>query len=547
MAAERDGRQGPETEPAPAPPAVEQFDEPWLDSLLRPALIVAMAVCINVVALVFVRTYLPWIGEAVRWLLLALGIAVAAVGCATTTWLAHPGQRLRRTAGLRVAEVVLLVLTARLLVWAAQGSFPPLEALLYRADEVFFDGVFVVTAIVLLLTWTAATDFTDDLNRLALQPDELHLARVSKRYRDTTRPAQSDRGLLLRIFLGRWIAWGIGLILVAGTLRLGVTRPEFWTLAGQDVDLAAVTAIIIYFLAGLLLLSQGQLAALRARWTIDRVPNSPGILRNWPIYTGIMLAAIGLVAALLPLGDTFLISGVLTAMINGLFLLVSLIFQLVTGLLLLLLSLLPFSQPPPADEPLPPPPLPADAPPPSLVDIPPWVGGVAFWTTILAILLAAAFFYFNDRQNDFVWLRRLWAMVRARWDALAAAWRGWQPVRTLRSKASPAAAHTPGTSFWRRLWRDWRGLDPQQRVRYLYFQMLEAAAQRELPRRAEETPRRFAPRLADALEPPAAEEEAIQALTAAFESVRYADADVEAAQVSRLQALWERLRTKLGP
>ena len=292
-----------------APQAGDQYDESWLDSLLRPLLIVAMATCIDVVALVFVREYMPWFGASVRWTILVMGIAVATVGCITSTWLAHPGQRLRRTAGFRAAEVVLLVLLTRLIVWVAQGSLPSLDAMLNRADEVFFDGYFVVAAIILLATWIVATDFTDDLNRLALQPDELYLAQDSVRYRDTSRPAQSDRGGLLRVFLGRWIAWGIVLILLAGTLRLGVTREQFWTLARQDVDLAVVTAIIVYFMAGLLLLSNGQLAALRARWTLDRMPNSPSILRNWPVYTAVVLAVIGTVSALLPLGDTILISG----------------------------------------------------------------------------------------------------------------------------------------------------------------------------------------------------------------------------------------------
>jgi len=525
----------------------ERYDEPWIDSLLRPLLIVVMAMCVDVVALVFVRAYMPWFGAQVRWMILAMGVIVATVGCVTSTWLAHPGQRLRRTGGLRAAEIVLLVLATRLIVWIAQGSFPSLDAMLNRASEVFFDGYFAVAAFILLTTWVIATDFTDDLNRLALQPDELYLAQDSVRYRDTSRPAQSDRSGIVRGFLGRWIAWGVILIFLAGTLRLGVTREQFWTLARQDVDLAAVAAIIVYFLAGLLLLSQGQLAALRARWTIDRMPNSPRILQNWPIYTAILLTVIGVFSALLPLGDTFLISGVLVALLDALFFLFTLIFQIFSVLLLLLLSLLPFSQQAPNEQAPAVQQMPA-TPPPALAEIPTWVGGVAFWITIATILLAATFFYFSDRQNDFVWLRRLLAMVRARWDALMSAWRGWQPVWAARARRNDAAVDDDAArpSLWQRLWRRWRDLDPQQRVRYLYFQMLDGAARTDIPRHSEETPRDFAPRLANSLETPLAEEEAIVAITSAFEAVRYADEDVDAEQVNRLRELWGRLRARFN-
>lgn len=541
-----------DTQPTPDSPAEagvgEQYDESWLDSLLRPLLIVVMAACIDVVALVFVRAYLPWLGPSVLWSILGMGLLVATIGCVTSTWLAHPGQRLRRTGSLRVAEVVLVVLATRLVVWLAQGRFPALDAMLNRADEVFFDGYFVVAVLILLATWFAATDFTEDLLRLALQPDELHLARSAQRYRDTTRPAQSDRGLLLRVFLGRWIGWGVVLIILAGTVRLGVTRTQFWTLAHQDVDLTAVTAIIVYFLAGLVLLSHGQLAALRARWTIERVPNSPGILRNWPIYTVAVLASIGVVAALLPLGDTFLLSVVLRTVLNLLLALVGLIFQLIASLMLLLLMLLPFGQQ--TSDAGAPPPLPQTPgpPPPPLVEIPAWVGGAAFWLTILTILLAAAFFYLNDRNNGFVWLRRLLAMLRARWNGLVAGWRGWRGAYA-GSQANGAvhAEGTAGQSLWQRLWRGWRDLDPQQRVRYLYFQMLEAAARAAVPRNDDETPRRFAPRLSGSLEEAGTDDAAIEALTDAFEAVRYAGSKVDAGQVKRLQMLWEQLRTKLTP
>ena len=82
-------------------------------------------------------------------------------------------------------------------------------------------------------------------------------------------------------------------------------------------------------------------------------------------------------------------------------------------------------------------------------------------------------------------------------------------------------------------------------MRLEYFQMLDAAAQRQTPRHEDETPRRFAPRLTDTLDAPPPEEAAIATITDAFERVRYAGEEVDAAQVQHLESLWERLRTIL--
>ncbi len=302
------------------------------------------------------------------------------------------------------------------------------------------------------------------------------------------------------------------LIMIAAALRMGVNRERFWTLLRQDVDPLAVGAIVVYFLAGLLLISQGQLAVLRARWTTERMPAAPSILRNWPLYTAVVVVVFGLVALLLPLGDTLLISAILTTVLNTLFSVVTTIFQLVALLLLYLFSLLPFTNAP-VDRP-PPPAAAATAPPPlPLAEIPPWVGGMLFWVVIIVILGAAAYFYFADRQTGFSWLRRFGSMLRARWLQV---WSGWQTWRaTQLGNASRRKTGTPADGEQRRRfwpWR-WQALDPTQRVRYLYFQLLIQAEERRLARRPAETPAAYAPRLSDALAPPPETPDDVETLT----------------------------------
>ena len=76
-------------------------------------------------------------------------------------------------------------------------------------------------------------------------------------------------------------------------------------------------------------------------------------IRNGPTATVIVVGVFGVIAALLLLGDTVLLSAVLSALLNMLFTVFTTLFQLLSLLLLMLLSLLPFSrqalpQPPPA-------------------------------------------------------------------------------------------------------------------------------------------------------------------------------------------------------
>jgi hypothetical protein len=282
------------------------------------------------------------------------------------------------------------------------------------------------------------------------------------------------------------------------------------------------------------------LSVLRARWTIDRLPISASILRNWPLYTLVVLLTVALIALFLPLGDTVLISRVLSAVLDFAYLIVSLIFQLVSLLLLLLFSLLPNTQMPPPPPAAPEAGLPAPAPP--VVEIPPWVGGAMFWTTMVFILALAAYYYFSDRKTNFRWLRQFVALLQARWDALWGGWRTWRRSQQLRA-AARLLAPTGQAGGERRWWPlRWGKLNPEQQVRYLYFQLLDQAAEHDKPRQQSETPAAYAPRLSQELGAAAEDEEAIRALTDAFVRVRYAGGQADRGQVSWLAQLWEHLR-----
>ena len=279
---------------------------------------------------------------------------------------------------------------------------------------------------------------------------------------------------ILRRIVARWVGWGIVLIFIASALRMGVTRRAFRTLACQDVHPAVIAVIIMYFLCGLLLLSQGQLAALRARWTIDRLPTSSSILRNWPIDTVVVLVATAMLALFCPGGHTAdfasLGSASRRAILSCLYLPVDqpavdpVVFFAATFAEPSTSRSNPRSHGCPAANP------PAGRDPVmvgrgAILDDNP----VCFGPGRLLLLYGQAD-QFSLAANAARYVTR----------ALAAAWTGWNAWRRsqqLRDGAILGSAIAEAGA--RRRWWSlrWGGLNPEQQVRYLYFQLLHRAAE----------------------------------------------------------------------
>ena len=103
-----------------------QYDQGWLSSFMRPFLIVILAVCLNLALLVFLRRFMPSLASPVFQTILVLSTIAALSGAITSTWLAQPAQRSRRTVGYRMAEWALLILLTRIVLWILTGDIPTL-------------------------------------------------------------------------------------------------------------------------------------------------------------------------------------------------------------------------------------------------------------------------------------------------------------------------------------------------------------------------------------------------------------------------------------
>jgi hypothetical protein len=524
------------------------YDQGWLSSFMRPALIVILATCLNIALLTFLRRFVPSLAPPVYQTLIALGIVAALVGCITSTWLAQPSQRARRTAGYRMAEFALLILLTRIVLWILTGDIPTLGALFTTPLASLFDGLFIIAAIIVTISWVVATEMSRDLLDMALRPDEIKAAKSGTLYRETVQPGYTDRQTLLNSFATRWVIGGIVLVILATGTNVGFSGRGFVAIANQNVAPAVIIAVVVYFLVGLMLLSHGQLAILRARWALEQTPSRDTILRYWPAYAMVLLLVIGGLAALMPFGGTYWLATAITFIIGAVYFVVFGLMQLIGVLFALVMSLLPFRE---SAEVAPPPPMPSLAPPPAadaasseFLEI---AGSTVFWLIALLIVGYAAYVYFTDKGFHFTWLKWLWQMLTGRWRQATSAYQSWQRDR-IHTQDGDRERGRDG----RRRWFSWgkRKLEPDAQIRHYYLSLLKEAESKGIERQQAETPFSYAPRLlaslsSDSETPTSETSTAVDELTGAFIQVRYTDEKFDVGKLPLMERFWQHLRQAL--
>ena len=517
------------------------FDHAWQDSLLRPAVIAALVGCILVALISFIQHIAPNLTAAYISILRITSIGAALIGCYTTTILVRPSQRQRRTMSYRLAELGLILFIARFALWTTVEGWPDLASMFLKPFGVFLTLRFVVNAILILIAWGMAVLVTNDFLAMGLQADELiDLDPASRPVSGDDHRIQSDRGALVRRFSERWAMGGMLLIALTAASQVGLGANGFFALMRQDIAGGVIGAAIVYFMLGLLLLTFGHLAALRARWQLAKLPSESTIVRNWPFFAFGLLLAVAVVAFLMPLGGTFRLAQLMGLMIKAL----SGLVYLILGLLMGLISLLFGGDEQPVEEPTDPPPeigspqIEQVQPP----EAPSWLGGTVFWIIVALLLGYAAYIYLQGRGVNFqlllAWLRQF---LRG-WQQIGNAFNEW------RSRTLPPQDEEKSRSGRSRV-RRWLDdlmlgrLPPDEQVRYFYISTLENAGEHGLRRRPGETPHRFQARVADKIE--SEDEAAIARLTAGFVRIEFARQSTEVTAVPLLKRAWTQMRGAL--
>jgi hypothetical protein len=505
---------------------------PWTDNFFRPLLITIMIMCLSISMVNLVRLINPaWSGTY-----FLVGMLITTIEAIYSYRVLHH-YRGRGVSVLRyrLAEAVVLILILKFLSLVGKPlSVVQAELVsIWQSPTAFLSVEFYVLVILAWIAWLAATNTIADFEAL-YDP-----------YSDNRVPLDS---LATRFF------WGGGVLLLISGITQWASMAGFASLADWRRPLLSgvIFNVLIYFVLGLVLLSQVNLTTLRVRWRMQKITVSPGLVRQWVKYGVVFLLIVGLIAFLLPtrysLGFLATAGIVVRFLIEALLFLVQLLILLMTLPFSWLLSLL-------GGTPLEPQAGPPAAPPPVVnaqpSSAPPWLEilqSLFFWLVALAVMGYLIKSYLDDHPELLQQLRRfklaalifrllsqIWAYV----GGLARAGLDNLPKIVISQRKDEK---NEASLFGRWNWLGLRNLSPRERILYYYLSILRQAANEGLARQEHETPYEYEPNLVQSA--PNVQRE-IKEITDSFVKARYSAKTFGQEDVSTIKQQWRRIRKAL--
>jgi hypothetical protein len=512
----------------------------WVENLLRPMVIAAMMTCLAVP----VVWGLEWVAEGWSGTYLLVFFFFAGL----EGILSERTLRRKRIGGYgylssRAAELVILLVLLKLVSYIPMGlgQFGADLQEWERIDQ-WITTVDLLAGLLFVPLWSGAIYVARQA--MELDVDEVRAAppldKTSTEYYLwlTQPPLAREREQALQ-WLGETFMWGGVMMLAASAVIFGVL---------PTVKVPA-TPTLLYFALGVALLSQARFSVTNIGWQVQGIEVQPGIARRWFLWAVVFLVGMALIARGLPteyaLGPVLAIYYVLSFIVQGVMLLVTLILY---AMALLISLFIPDVAPPEAPSlTLPEPP---SAGPTTETHSWPWLEvllSALFWVVILGILGYAVFRFLRDRwglldgirRADGTWWGRLLAWFRAWWRR---GWAGWRQARAslARHRVGPGRGEPIG-AFLGRLF-SLRRLAPRDLVRYFYLSAVRRAEQAGQARRPGQTPYEYQADLRERfsdLEPDLGD------LTEGFVKARYSQHAVEREDAEAVKGPWQRIKAAL--
>lgn len=520
-----------------------------LEEIVRPIAIASMLTCIAISLSQLVSTLsTTWPGEVFN----ALAFIVSLEGIHSQRLLWRLRFTVRDSFRFHFVEWVVILALVRFAVYLDYGVQRLItDVAAWQADLFsFFDLSFIAMSLLITLFWLLASRLSQLMQELEASPAERMPSITDPRhYLHTTMPRHglTDRRARLNQIVITFFWGGAAMLLFSGLARVDVRD---LIVLRHPRSSGAILNVLVYFLIGLLLISQAQYTSLKANWELQNIPILGRLGRRWLLLTVSFLLLIALIALLLPVGYSV---GLMAALSSAIQWIAYIILQIVFTIFLifafivnLFLSLfrggssgedmriqeMPTPPPPPASV--------AEA-------TSPWwqvLRSLIFWFVLTALIGYSLYRFVVDRWGLFhglprlgfvTWLRRFWRELRL--STRRAAERLRQQIR--QRLASRPTQRAPSPLRYLSL----RRLSPRERVRYFYLSILRRSAQQGFGRPPSMTPLEYEEILEKSL--PMAAEQARE-LTQAFVEARYSEHEITKERASAVQTAWHSLKRALA-
>lgn len=506
----------------------------WADYLFRPILLTSMITCLSISLLALVKTVNPaWHGA--YFLIAMILVTIEAI---YSFYVLQSRRSDVVVVRYRLVEWGLIFLCLKGFTYSNKPwTFIWRDLRLIGQTPLdIFSPEFVMICLLSVVAWVSATgtmaDFEDLYNPLTFRS-----AVIGPFHR-----------LRQRFFVGGGILVFIsGLILVTTQKGLsGLVNFERANVEGLIIN------VLLYFMLGLVMLSQAQLTMLLTRWEIQQVPVMHGVVKRWTTYGLTALALITLVVLFLPTRYSldFLTTAHLTLqfIFDGLFFLFQimvLILSLPFALLTSLFDIPLLEEGEIAPSPTLTPELPAqEAPTPY-----PWLEvlrSLAFWLTITLISIYLIRAYFKEHPGLWTWLKSVrflglflnWGTGLWGWlSGLVRAGGALLPQRLVRNSAKGK-----GVQSTRWVWPRLGLMTPRQQIMHYYLNTLQRSAKIGIVRRKDQTPLEFEPILGETVTD---QQDEVHLLTEAFVRARYSQHPFNTEDAALIKTVWRQIRTAL--
>ncbi len=522
--------------------------EKWVENLFRPTVIAGLmaSVVISVVALVH-RLAPTWGGAYL--VCFAFFIVWEAIQSERMLKHSEPGHFNR--ARFRFTEWILIMLSLKLASYTELG----LGRLLidvprwFRNLATFFDGGYVLAAVLLFFLWQLGIFIAQDLYILEVHPSELRPSSTSSQfYLWITRPRSAiNRGAALQRIMVSFFWGGLILVICTGLARYDI--PHLFPDRPPPVS-GLVLNVMAYFLLGLVLISQAYYSVLQARWQLEEVEIGPHIGTRWAILTAAFLVVVIAMALLLPTGYSIGLPQAIGLAVNVVITGIVYVTVLVLGVLVFLINLIaslflgrqkPLLEAPGGELPMSSPAAPERG-----SGLPIWsmLRDILLWALLLGIVAYSFYNFLGDRRHllrglfaggPLAWLRRLLAGLFGITRRAAGGAR--RRVREQLRRLFSAEGRRPP---WRYI--SLSSLNPRQLILYFYLSIVRRAEERGIARRPWQTPYEYSAQLR--VELPERESDVAE-LTEAFVVARYSPRPVTSEEASLVKRSWKRVRSAL--